>query len=193
MCSQDSKKCEVLNECCKDNLLSILIYIDEIFNKHNIPYWLDYGSILGAVRECDIISHDDDCDIGILRQDFEKVLSLSKYFLWDRNFQVLPYFYPDFIRVDFSRINELHTDIFLWDFERKSFKNIWEDDNKKIDKIVLTRHEYLSKDDLKGRWFPVSYLFPLQKIKLRGHEFYCPNKPEEFVKFRYGLNWRIPQ
>jgi phosphorylcholine metabolism protein LicD len=39
------------------------------FNKHKVVYWVDYGTLLGIVRENDIIRHDNDVDICML--DFE--------------------------------------------------------------------------------------------------------------------------
>ena len=32
----------------------------ELFNKHNINYWLDSGTLLGAVRDGDVAKGDDD-------------------------------------------------------------------------------------------------------------------------------------
>lgn len=37
--------------------------IIEKFNEHDVKYWVDYGTLLGIVREGDIILHDHDADI----------------------------------------------------------------------------------------------------------------------------------
>lgn len=37
----------------------------ELLTKHNINYWIDGGTLLGAVRHQRIIFYDDDLDIGI--------------------------------------------------------------------------------------------------------------------------------
>lgn len=63
------------------NLLKMLIKLDKILTENNIEYFLIGGSALGAVRHEGFIPWDDDIDIGVLREDFEKmerILSESK-------------------------------------------------------------------------------------------------------------------
>lgn len=193
-CNKETKKCfreknSIMNDCCKKNLLEILLTINDVFEKHKITYWIDYGTLLGAIRKQSIIPYDDDCDIGILRQDADKLISLSNEFRL-LGLHLVTWFYPDFIRIDYSRINELHVDIFIWHFDKIDFKNMWENDDKITKRVCLNRLDFHPEDNIKGKWFPAYYLFPLQKIKLENYEFPCPGNPENFVQFRYGLNWK---
>lgn len=52
--------------------VELLRLFDKICQKHNIQYWLDYGTLLGAIRHGGFIPWDDDVDIGMLRKDYEK-------------------------------------------------------------------------------------------------------------------------
>ena len=49
----------------QDMLKTTLKRCIQVFDKYGIKWWLTDGSLLGAVRENDIISWDDDIDIGI--------------------------------------------------------------------------------------------------------------------------------
>lgn len=52
--------------------MEILKFVDGVCKEHGIQYFLAGGSLLGAIRHQSIIPWDDDLDIGMLREDFEK-------------------------------------------------------------------------------------------------------------------------
>ena len=54
-------------------MLNILVEIDKICRKHNIPYWLDSGTLIGAVRHGGFIPWDDDMDICILQKEYPRL------------------------------------------------------------------------------------------------------------------------
>ncbi len=57
-------------------MLHVLAAIDAICQRHDIPYWLSGGSMLGAVRHQGFIPWDDDLDIEMLKPDFDRLMEL---------------------------------------------------------------------------------------------------------------------
>lgn len=56
-------------------MVDILMEIDKVCRRHDIPYWLDFGTLLGAVRHGGFIPWDDDLDITIFKKDNRRLMS----------------------------------------------------------------------------------------------------------------------
>jgi len=54
----------------------LLKYFDNICTKYDVEYWLDFGTLLGAVRHEGFIPWDDDLDVGMLRDDYYRFLDV---------------------------------------------------------------------------------------------------------------------
>ena len=62
---------------CQLKQLSILEEIDKICKRHDIPYWLDGGTLLGAVRHQGFIPWDDDIDIAMRDEDLQRFIQVA--------------------------------------------------------------------------------------------------------------------
>lgn len=133
--------------------LSILLEIDRICRAYGIEYMLDSGTLLGAVRHKGFIPWDDDVDIAMTRDNFEKFRAVAMNELKSGMELVMPselgdgkVFYDFTPRIIYlnsrrhaqseetiyygDRLNHLWVDIFILD-------NI--SDNPLLDKITRLR------------------------------------------------------
>ena len=62
----------------QSEILKILKIFDEKCNEINLKYYIFYGTLLGAVRHKGFIPWDDDIDITMPREDYEKFISLYR-------------------------------------------------------------------------------------------------------------------
>lgn len=64
--------------------LEILEAIDSVCREHGITYFLDSGTVLGARRHGGFIPWDDDIDLGMPRDDYERFLEVAPAALGER-------------------------------------------------------------------------------------------------------------
>ena len=85
-------------------ILEIVKDIDKVCKQNNIPYYLAYGSCLGAVRHKGFIPWDDDFDIILKYEDYNRFLKAcqqnldsNKYFV--QTLETDPNYYLSFAKI----------------------------------------------------------------------------------------------
>ena len=68
---------EPMMKCAWAAQLEVLAVVEQICNRHNLLYFADWGTLLGAVRHKGFIPWDDDIDICMMREDYDKLLAAA--------------------------------------------------------------------------------------------------------------------
>ena len=110
--------------------LAILKIIDSICKKHDIEYWLDGGTLLGAVRHKGFIPWDDDIDIAMKASDLERFEKAAKEelpeWLFLQNRHTDPFCKEDITKVrDMNSIYIEYSDTFYEPYERGIYVDIF--------------------------------------------------------------------
>ena len=97
--------------------LAILLRFSKAIKSYDLHWWLDSGTLLGAIRHKGFIPWDDDVDIAMLREDYEKLPDiLEKEFNGDGFFFQI----GEIIRLYYK---ELHVWVDIFPMDRGSTEN----------------------------------------------------------------------
>ncbi len=108
--------------------LAMLEEVDRICKKHKLTYFLLHGSLLGAVRHKGFIPWDDDLDIGMPREDYDRFLEVAKEELPRPLALCTPRSEPDIFWGGFARVrNEETTGMEAKDLGHEGNLGIWID------------------------------------------------------------------
>ena len=88
--------------------IDLLLEVAKICEKHGIPYFAISGTLIGAVRHGGIIPWDDDIDIAMFREDYERFLEICPGELKEPYFLQTTYTEND-CHCDFARVLNSNT------------------------------------------------------------------------------------
>lgn len=150
--------------------MDMLLEVKRICGKHNIQYSLIGGTLLGAIRHKGYIPWDDDADIGMLREDYERFrivceteLDKEKYYFQDdRNIEGYRWGYGKLRRKDtlFLRENQEHLE-----FGQEVFIDIFPLDYAPDNMILRRFHMLFCFCIRKALWAPVGMKVEKNKFK----------------------------
>ena len=182
---------------CRAALLSLLRTAHEALAHAGVLHWLDFGTLLGALRERSIIAHTNDAEIGSLFTSKGDILALSAALLRcgvemrnmahsnDRNGVGV----VDYVElVDLRHISDDGPEVKL-DISLRTF--LWLDAGE----VGAARQRVLADPtdtyaNTARTAFSAAQLLPLRRCELGGVGFPCPAEGEALLRRYYGEDWR---
>ena len=116
-------------------MLKILLEVDKICKKHDIPYWLSSGTLIGAMRHDGFIPWDDDLDIEMMRKDYLRLMKVLPEELPDwlalQNSDTDPNYFYFYAKVRDRRSRML---------EQNGYDRLWQEQGIYIDIFPIEHH-----------------------------------------------------
>lgn len=162
--------------------------LHDFFMKNGIEYYLDFGTLLGIIRENTFIKHDDDIDLTIRMTPISPLQIINK--LEQIGFRFVHGFHVNGKIIEFTLVRKGLTVDFFIAFQNASF------DEKSY--IIYgcyynPNHQYpkSNANNYRAWYFPYE-LKPIE-IEFKGTNVCVPNQPEALLKSEYGINWKRPE
>jgi phosphorylcholine metabolism protein LicD len=175
-----------LNKNFMKNGQKALYAIDDAFKELNIEYWLEFGTLLGAVREKDFIGHDEDIDLGLFsvnyNKDNEKIF--NKYGLIKVR-EILSE-NGDYAREETYTYNEVEIDLFY--FHKREEEMYCHTFAPEKGKSRVQTIEDLGGLKIRELRYPYK---GLKYINFFERDFLVPSNIEEHLSASYGKNYMI--
>lgn len=143
----------------------------EVLQKRNVSYWADFGTLLGLVRDGDIIPGDKDVDLCVLDDERERVMgavddfAARGYFLTGKGGAA-----QKLMRV-FDAKSPFYADIYPYVAEGDTLKSVLD-----------------PRDDV-----PAHLVKETDVLLFRGTEVRIPREVEALLAYRYGDSYRTPR
>jgi phosphorylcholine metabolism protein LicD len=174
-----------LEQCYINDLYTMMHFLNTVFSKYGIVYTAMSGTLLGAVREQQLIAHDDDIDIAIFEQDEELLLALKPLFK-EYGYGMIKYMGNyKFYKLNGEDICKRFLINFCVPF-KFPFVDIFvykQDKNKFIFNDIIPRMMFPKE------YFYIKNLFPLRPYKFGPLVVLGPNNPIDYLDRAYGDDW----
>ena len=159
----------------------MLLKTIDILNENGFKYWLEAGTLLGIMRDGDLIPWDYDADLGIPAETADEIMKLRLEFL------------PNYL----IKRRKVHTSWLPGDMRVIKVKTPWEkirQVNFHVDLFCVypVENKYRWVDSGALKHVDRKYYDTLGTIEWEGRTINIPGYAEEYLSLRYG-NWQIPE
>lgn len=152
-----------------------LFEIKRVFDSLNIPFWLNGGTLMAAVRDKHFFDWDHDLDILIRHSDYTS--ELPEKFTPFFGYKTLNYGLGRTTVFDLKRVSGVRTNVFLL------FRNT------RLNKYVKVAPPFTN---CYKTLIPFELLDTENYVEFLGQKFRVPIDPESFLENHYGADWRTP-
>ncbi|MBF0153674.1 MAG: LicD family protein [Magnetococcales bacterium] len=201
---------ETPNRQCQLVMIRMLRILDHLTRKHGILYWLDFGAVIGALRENGrMLPWDSDIDVGMFQKDYvrfvDKVvpeLPPGIFFqspetdpdfpLWSPRFPIfkLRDRYSTYLTCDVPVPwqDGMQVDIFVYPDPSRCFLCARLKNYLILIRKMITRSK---RADCWGHYYALGDVFPLKSVLFEGHTYPVPNRYDWFLRFYFG-DYMVP-
>lgn len=162
------------------NPKDIILYFYKLLKDNKINFIVECGSLLVAYGT-NKFDENDDFDISVYRDDFEKVKQLIYD---DDKLRPMLKLKKEWKNEISFLVNGFQVDFNVYDYDDKFVYSYWYTKNPK-DNNQWTLGYRIE--------FPKDIYFPLSEIELFGVKWQCCNNPREKFRLHYGEDWEIPK
>ena len=179
--------------CCREHMKDLAYYVSTCLKDLNVDYWLEGGSLLGAVRENgNLLAWEDDVDISFLLDDKTTWSSITKA-LSERGKQD-GYYIDAFGREGLISISYDRPLLWPMRWERNRMRGEIRLDLVAYRRAVNQGQAIVERNSKKGvlpktdsGWYGLAeeIVFPTSTIRFLGNDIPCPNKPQTYLQTLY--------
>ena len=164
-----------------DIALKMLKDVTDLLDENDIPYWLEGGTLLGIIRENRLLPWDNDMDISIKEEYYEKLLNIIKTLNYRVRFKEFEKDDEPF-KKGVKRLVKVRNSKFLF-FRGEVSLDIFIKFRKDDEYFWQVGHKKKSVD--------ASFYEELITHQFNGKRYMIPKLYEEYLTHRYG-DWKTP-
>lgn len=189
------------SEKVNDQHAKDIVEVQKLYKEQfDVDVYLAYGTLLGAIRDEDFIDHDRDIDLAYMSKHnnmkdiYQEWIGIMQFFKDAEITEKFTRTAKKAFKYVFGKDLPLHYNklfkrrncggqFHFWVPTGTSWIDMWTAWTYEEKYFCSRRTLGDIKHDL---------ILPLKKTKLRGVEVSIPNKPEKYLEYLYGPDWKTP-